>query len=408
MVARPVAPPLSDFSLPDPVNASGPETLHTMTRVTSTDIAPISNLSRHTLTPLELTVLEKGLSYSPITRPDFFEIKIELQRFFRCIRLSNFYKDNPVQSPCSTTEFRPPSFFYPSFNRHAGEILTFEKMVLKDVETLSKGRNYTRFNFTYEENMALQGLKQRRDVVIKAADKVGGIVLQDIGNYKQEILRQLSDQDCYKTSTTDPTKQLSKEILELTTKGFDLGFISKKEYQFLNKKDPRIPVIYTLPKTHKNFTNPPGRPIVSGCGSISEPLCKYLDYFIKPFVPLTEAYTRDSMHVIMLYEGLNFSTETEILVTIDIQSLYTNIPQTQALATLSKILDTRDEPVQVPTWFLVEMMRIAMGKDYFMFDNQFYFHTKGVAMGATFAPNLANLYMADYEIQHIFSQSNPF
>ncbi|KAJ1159325.1 hypothetical protein NDU88_011992 [Pleurodeles waltl] len=295
-------------------------------------------------------------------------------------------------------DFRPPSSFTPPSTTMPVEILTFEKMVLKDVETLSKEMNYIKFNLTYGENMALQGLKQRRDVIIKAADKGGGIVLQDIDNYKQEILRQLSDQDCYKISTIDPTKQLSKEILELTTKGFDLCFISKRELQFLNKKNPCIPVIYTLPKIHKNLTNPPGRPIVSGCGSILEPLCKYLD-FIKPFVPLTDAYTRDSMHVIMLYEGLNASTETEILVTMDIQSLYTNIPQADALA-------TRDQPAQVPTWFLVEM-RIAMGKNYFMFD-KFYFQTKGVAMGATFAPNLANLYMADYETQHIFSKANPF
>ncbi|KAJ1200644.1 hypothetical protein NDU88_004465 [Pleurodeles waltl] len=145
-----------------------------------------------------MTVLEKGLSFVPTTKPHFFETKIELQRFFRRIRLSNFYRDKPRQSPCTTTVFRPPSSFTPPSNAMPVEILTFEKMVLKDVETLSKGRDYTRFNLTYEENMALQDLKQRRDVVIKAADKGGGIVLQDIDNYKREIRRQLSDQDCYK------------------------------------------------------------------------------------------------------------------------------------------------------------------------------------------------------------------
>ncbi|XP_056416138.1 uncharacterized protein LOC130357468 [Hyla sarda] len=39
---------------------------------------------------------------------------------------------------------------------------------------------------------------------------------------------------------------------------------------------PTIPTIYLLPKIHKNALIPPGRPIVSGCNSLTEPICQFL------------------------------------------------------------------------------------------------------------------------------------
>ncbi|KAJ1201273.1 hypothetical protein NDU88_005086 [Pleurodeles waltl] len=103
------------------------------------------------------------------------------------------------------------------------EILTFEKMVLKDIESLSTKRSYVKFNLTYDENIGLKDLREKHDIVIKAAVKGGGIVSQDIKDYQHEILRQLSDKNCYKEINADPTKQLRAEILELTTRGLDLG-----------------------------------------------------------------------------------------------------------------------------------------------------------------------------------------
>lgn len=39
-----------------------------------------------------------------------------------------------------------------------------------------------------------------------------------------------------------------------------------------------------LPKIHKSVENPTGRPVISRSGRRTEPVSKYRDYFIKPFV----------------------------------------------------------------------------------------------------------------------------
>ncbi|KAJ1128634.1 hypothetical protein NDU88_007009 [Pleurodeles waltl] len=63
--------------------------------------------------------------------------------------------------------------------------------------------NYVKYNLSYEENLAL---KKKHDIAIKAADKGGGIVLQDLKDYKHEILSQLSDKNCYREIGSDPMK----------------------------------------------------------------------------------------------------------------------------------------------------------------------------------------------------------
>ena len=44
--------------------------------------------------------------------------------------------------------------------------------------------------------------------------------------------------------------------------------------------------LFMLPNVHKNVDNPPGRPIVSGIGTLSEPLSKFIDFLIKPYSPI--------------------------------------------------------------------------------------------------------------------------
>lgn len=187
-----------------------------------------------------------------------------------------------------------------------------------------------------------------------------------------------------------------------------MGFLSKKEADFLNVKDPRTPVIYTLPKIHKNMTMPPGRPIVSGCGSILEPLGQYVNYFIKDVVPSTTYFVRDSMDMINLIDQYPFDPDKNILCTMDIESLYTNIPQELALNVVMKTLKQRPRPHAVPTNFILQLLELCLTRNFFQFESEFFQQIKGTCMGAIFAPSLAILVMDSIETNIILHQSNPF
>lgn len=59
--------------------------------------------------------------------------------------------------------------------------------------------------------------------------------------------------------------------------------------------------------------------------------------------------------------------------------------------------------------FLLDLMDIILEKNYFQFENQFYYQVKGVAMKKVSAPSITNLFMAQLEKEFINNAaSNPF
>ncbi|KAJ1170542.1 hypothetical protein NDU88_002417 [Pleurodeles waltl] len=211
-------------------------------------MAPIFNLSRHRLPPDEISVLSRTLSFVPTARTNLFEVKLEIQRFLRKIRLNHFFGCDTLQPQIDVTGFRPLSTFTPPSHTMPSEILAFEKMVMKDIDTLSKEKKYIKYNLTCNGSMAIKDLRNNTEVVIKSAHKCSRIVIQVVSDYRQELLQQLSDTMCYKKIKGDPTEGHKIWIAKITKKGLEWEFISKKEHLFLNKEHPRLPVLYTLPK----------------------------------------------------------------------------------------------------------------------------------------------------------------
>ncbi|XDV25342.1 hypothetical protein PO909_029268 [Leuciscus waleckii] len=103
-------------------------------------------------------------------------------------------------------------------------------------------------------------------VIIKPADKGGGIVLMPRESYDQEVQRQLNYDDFYVKLNGDPTQSFKKDI-----DGFLKDFCQDDQNWI---EYPVRPVLYVLPKVHKTLSNPTGRPIVSCIGSLREPLSR--------------------------------------------------------------------------------------------------------------------------------------
>ena len=105
------------------------------------------------------------------------------------------------------------------------------------------------------------------------------------------------------------------------------GIIDEDYYSFLvPPSNCRTPTFYMLPKIHKEGC--PSRPIISGCQSPTVALSQYLDFPLKPIVKETPSYIKDTNH--FLQTVFNLQTEIKpdnILVTMDVKSLYTNILQ---------------------------------------------------------------------------------
>lgn len=183
---------------------------------------------------------------------------------------------------------------------------------------------------SFEINHHLKQICARNDLVIRPADKGGGVLILNKADYLTEMNRLLSDITTYTKLANNPTVKFKKELKSLINEGFSLGILNKKEKTHLLPSAPRIPVIYYLPKVHKSTTNPPGRPIISGIDSVTARIGKYIDKFLQPLVTATPSYLRDTTQVLNFLEQCGWR-EGFILATADVNSLYTIIYHTHGL-----------------------------------------------------------------------------
>lgn len=224
-------------------------------------------------------------------------------------------------------------------------------------------------------------------------------------DYLEEMRNLLSDRHTYKILKKDPTDQYKKLLNQLVQEGFRKGLINEKEKDFLIPLALRIPIIYYLPKVHKDPLKPPGRTIVSGIDSITSRIGKFIDHFLQPLVTKTTAFLKDSRQIINKISAISIESDV-LLVTADVSSLYTIIPHQIGYMAARYFLN-KDQSIKKPLKeFVLKLLEFAMEHSYFYFGGEFYLQCTGVAMGAKFAPSLANLFMALWEF-FLFSCHDP-
>ncbi|XP_056376037.1 uncharacterized protein LOC130273370 isoform X1 [Hyla sarda] len=298
------------------------------------------------------------------------------------------------------TDLKPKSNFYPLQSR--GSYLdTFLSMVAHDLEKLTKRDNKYANNLSRIEHQTLKKLAENRNIVIRPADKGGGVVILNTEDYIKEANRLLTDPKFYKTLPTDPTKKYTDELKTLVNEGFQTGVLNKSEKDFILIHEPSLPIFYYLPKVHKNTENPPGRPIVSGIGSVSSNLSHYLDLLLHKYVLKLTSYLKDTTDFISSILAVEWKTEY-LLVTMDITSLYTVIDHDLGINAVAHFLNNDPELPQAQRDFIQKGLRYVLTHNYFEFQKCIYAQHTGTAMGSRVAPSFANLFVGLFEETFVY------
>ena len=208
-------------------------------------------------------------------------------------------------------------------------------------------------NLTQAERSALRDIQERDDIIIKPADKGGAVVVMDKTTYIQEAERQLSDCRFYEKLDSDPTLDFTQKIMRALDDMHARGHIDNKTMEYLTPEDPKPGRFYLLPKIHKE--NNPGRPIVSANGHPTEKISEFIDFHLRPFVENLPSHIKDTTDYLKKMENLTIPENTT-LVTMDVTSLYTNIPHDDGIAACRKIWEQRTDQ-EPPTECLVEMQK---------------------------------------------------
>ena len=92
-------------------------------------------------------------------------------------------------------------------------------------------------------------------------------------------------------------------------------------------------MFYTLTKIHKPTLV--GRPIIEGCDGPTERISAFVDHLIQPIVQKQASYLKDTTDFLNFLDKTKLPKNT-ILVSMDVTSLYTNIPQEEGITTVCK------------------------------------------------------------------------
>lgn len=216
-----------------------------------------------------------------------------------------------------------------------------------------------------------------------------------------ELERLVKDNTTYQPLKKNPSKELKIKLKEFLNKGIADRIENKKEGRYLLPETPKVPVIYQVPKVHKNKIIPPGRPIISGIGSVHSRLGEYLDVFLQPLAGKGQAFIKYSKDVIDLLKQIKVNDSTQ-LVTIDVESLYPNIKQMGALASVAWAMKNLSDLRLNQRRLILEGLRMAMENIFFWHTHKFYKQIKGVGMGNKYAPSVANIFLNKWEEEEIF------
>ena len=176
-------------------------------------------------------------------------------------------------------------------------------------------------NLPTEEKKALNNLMTDREIVIRKADKGGAITILNQEDYKEEILTQLNNNKFYKKLDCDPTTIYIQELKTLINNIEQPH--AKTRILPLAPTCPQPGNFYTIPKIHKlssivkqffteqgnqlhvNDINdvitlakdlkifPPGRPIASGIGTLTENISSFIDSILQRLMLFIPSYIKD-------------------------------------------------------------------------------------------------------------------
>jgi hypothetical protein len=148
----------------------------------------------------------------------------------------------------------------------------------------------------------------------------------------------------------------------------------------------------------------PGRPIVSAIGHPTEKISELIDFHLRPHVEYLPSYLRDTTDYFNKTPSSGLPDHT-LHVTMDVASLYTNIPHDEGIEACREVWDSRT--IQRPfTESLLKLLEHVLKLNNFMFNCEHYIQISGTAMGTKMAPSYTNIFMG--RLERNLLQSAPY
>lgn len=379
----------------------------------------IKNLSKLTLTDEEILVLSKNLKFVPTPDPPTTrELIKDFDDLARRMRTKLWaYENNIVCKKDPFTNRERKRTDIPSGNISLENYLTATKIELANLHSSKRFNKQTmlknamlnihknkRFkkrvkgNFTHRLKIALKKLQNNKNIIVKKSDKGNCTVMINREQYIKEGKRQLNSGAHYTHMENEITGEISKLVHTSLTELLSKGEITRNNLMYLSPvehKKVKTAELYLLNKIH---SEPPtkARPIISANGCPVERISEFVDFFLQPFVVEQHTYIKDTSDFMRKIEQIQVPSDA-LIITLDYESMYTNIVHNEAIEAVRKTLTNSDKHriihgIKRPSIdSFCKLIELAVKCNNFKFDGENYYQCRGVAMGHKASPAICDI-----------------
>ena len=238
-----------------------------------------------------------------------------------------------------------------------------------------------------------------KPVYFMKADKGKSIVILDKVDYDQRMFQALEDGPFAKVKTDKrwkdgvPLNMLSTNVDNCLKK-----LVQERDFNHfiassLIVHNPKLPVIYGLPKIHKT-----GKQMRIISSSLYEPTSKVSDFVLKKFKQIdykSPFSVANSVELCSRLKNVRINSD-EILISFDVKSLFPSIMKQHVISELetllnSQLMDNNEKDIYI------EMIKLVLSQNYSTFRDQTYQQTDGLSIGNKLSPMLSELFMKRFE-----------
>ena len=349
----------------------------------------------------QLTLLQHGLNYIPThkildkTQLEINEMRHPINNLIRNLIVEQQQQQNPTEPKLKTVSV-PYEFTTKFIDDIANHYVTL------------KNNTPSTHNISQTQKNAINQLKRNPNIVIKPVDKNLGVALIHTKTYLNLAHSQhLNDKLTYTLLNANPLTHTVETITNTLKRLHNNGQLRKTEYKRLLPKPHSTPgAFYILPKLHK--TKLESRPIVSNVNHPTKSISKYLHDQLNHTATQAKSYLSNSCTLIDELKHIN-TTKTTYIITADIKSLYTNIPNTDGIKTVCDAIhnDTTNPTRLKNRSTLSTLLNLVLTHNIFTFNHNYYQQINGTAMGTIMAPTYANVYLRHKEENNLKNWLTP-
>ena len=207
--------------------------------------------------------------------------------------------------------------------------------------------------------------------MVLPVDKGRTGIVMDTDTYRAKMST-LIENGPYQLLNKDLTDRLTRKSSEKLLILKRSGYLSEAVYDKIKPRHKQPPRIYGLPKIHK--VDVPLRPIVLCVNTFAYDLSAYLANILSPLTGKSEYTVTNSAHFVSTVSNETI-LDNEIMVSFDVESLFTNVPidaaVEAALQKLENYLSLADRTTLTPAQ-IVDILTFVLRSTYFQYNGPIY------------------------------------